>query len=125
MWKNEGFDAVLSPGIAIPAVKLDKADAAPKVSHFTVVFNSLEMPGVSIPIGLVENTTIKPIYNDKTFNIIKDSVEGSKGLPVSVQVSAMTNNDEICLRLMKEIDEIYKFSSKHSPKLNLEEFNKK
>lgn len=38
---------------------------------------------------------------------IKKTMEGSEGLPVGVQVAAFTYEDEICLGVMKKIENRY------------------
>ncbi len=116
-WKSEGYDAILSPAYAFPALNIGIADVGAKFGYFTVIFNSLDFPGVSIPVGVVDDTSIKPIYNDRHFRKIEESLKDSKGLPISVQISAMPFEEEVCLRLMKEISEIYNFHSKFSPKI--------
>jgi Asp-tRNA(Asn)/Glu-tRNA(Gln) amidotransferase A subunit family amidase len=47
--------------------------------------------------------------NDGLDNAVKNIMQGSAGLPVSVQVVSMIHEDEKALGLMKQIQDIFKF----------------
>jgi len=116
-WLDEEFDALICPVTQLTALNLSSSKSALHFFIFTMLFNSLDMPGGVVPVGLATDNEIKPIKNDKHFKSIVKSVEDSIGMPVAIQVVTMTNNDELCLRVMKEVDEIYRFDQNHASKV--------
>jgi len=117
IWREENFDALICPATCFPAYNVGASKYGMNFAKNTFYFNSLDMPGGVVPVGLVTDNTVKPVINDKHFRGILPSVTDSLGMPVTIQVVAMTNNDEMSLRVMKEIDEIYQFEKKYGDKV--------
>ncbi len=117
MWVEEGFDAILCPVTCFPAVNLGNGKYCIHFALYTMFFNYLDLCGGVIPINLASDNEMKPKFNDKYYNGLIQSVKDSIGMPVSIQILSFTNNDELCLRLMKEVDEHFQFDKKHGDKV--------
>jgi hypothetical protein len=74
------------------------------------------MPSGIVPIRLVENG--ENAYNDDVddhlTDVMKIICQDSIGMPIGVNVSSRDLKEEVALRLMKEIDDEFKFSEKYS-----------
>ena len=44
---------------------------------------------------------------------LKKSMVGAAGLPVSVQIVTRPWRDELCLRVMRDLEEVIRFKEKH------------
>ena len=78
-------------------------------------FNVANLPAGVVPVTLVRedeqhhDDLVPGFY---TRNILNELAQGSKGLPLAVQVVAPPFQEELCLRVMKEIDEVIQFREK-------------
>lgn len=108
-FKNNNFDGIICPTMPMPSFKEGKGGEYISFTNFCFMFNLVDMPAGSIPIGLVENTSYSTSNKNFFNNLIEESLKDSKGLPVALQVGTLPKTDELCLRLMKEIDSIVRF----------------
>jgi fatty acid amide hydrolase len=116
-WQSEGFDAVICPGMGVPALRHGESkDLTPSCSY-TLLWNVLHYPVGSVPVGLVDKSetgyeeapgTAKDLFTSKT----AASVAGSEGLPVGVQVAALPWRDEIVLRVMRDLERRIRFDER-------------
>jgi fatty acid amide hydrolase len=106
-WMNNKFDIILCPAYSLPASNFNTVNELPKTS-FEVFANILDLPAGCIPIDVCSenNLDYTDSYNDSMTQLIKDNLKTSKGLPTSLQVIALPDKDELCLKAMKMIDEL-------------------
>ena len=109
--KNLKIDVLLSPGCITPAIKLESSKNNNLQFFYTFLFNLLNMPGGVLPITKVQEG--EEIYEDgiedeftKSF---RDQIEGSRGLPVGVHLSALCWKDESIFVAMKIIKDYVQF----------------
>ncbi|CAD8088821.1 unnamed protein product [Paramecium sonneborni] len=108
---DQGIDVIISPAFGLPAI-------------IYLMWNVLDFPAGSLPITTVQNDQDLEIPGkqnswDVIYRFMKNDLQGAIGLPVNVQVAALPNQDEMVLRVMKEIETAVKFNSKHPyPDLN-------
>jgi fatty acid amide hydrolase len=115
---SQRFDAWLSPTTATPAFKHGtSAGLTSSISAF--LQNILEVPAGSVPYTVVraDEEEYQDEFNDEFTKNAKNLCQGSAGLPIGVQVSALPFHDEQVLRVMKEIEEEAKFHQQHQPKI--------
>ena len=125
-FKSNNFDCLILPQYPFPALSSGQFDRGQHFIQFLFMFNLLDMPGGAVPLGLLEDTKYGSKYNDYYKKVITESLVTSKGLPVGVQVLTLPNEEELCLRIMKDVDDINRFDvnySKEVKKKILEEFN--
>ncbi|ELT88038.1 hypothetical protein CAPTEDRAFT_225540 [Capitella teleta] len=107
--KSRNVDAILCPGYACPACPLGTAAYASGSGSYTQLYNVLNFPAGSVPVNTVsekdEAAMQKYPATDLWHYKIKKAMEGSAGLPVNVQIAAVTNQDEVCLRVMRELEQ--------------------
>ncbi|KAK5907538.1 hypothetical protein CesoFtcFv8_005375, partial [Champsocephalus esox] len=83
---------------------------------YTVLFNLLRFPAGVVPVSTVnaedeeELKHYKGVYQDQWDKLFKQAVSGGEGLPVGVQCVTLPWQDELCLRLMKEVEQLVKQS---------------
>ncbi|XP_069006420.1 fatty-acid amide hydrolase 1 isoform X2 [Embiotoca jacksoni] len=81
-------------------------------------FNFSYCGRIAIPVSTVtaedeeELKHYKGIYQDTCDKLFKQAVSGGEGLPVAVQCVALPWQDELCLRFMKEVEQVVKQSRK-------------
>lgn len=113
-WKANKLDAVICPGFAYPAFESGKASMVLGGVTYTVMYNLLNYPAGSLPVTTVtsEDTEKLKDYPSKRVyeKFIKQFCLGSEGLPVNIQCVALPFQEELVLRLMKEIEQGAKLS---------------
>jgi len=73
------------------------------------LFNFVDMPSCAIPVKLNENIDFKPKHHDRFTKIFEKEIKDSKELPLGIQIGALPQQDELVLRLMKDISHWYEF----------------
>uniref|UniRef100_A0A3Q4NBP3 Fatty acid amide hydrolase n=1 Tax=Neolamprologus brichardi TaxID=32507 RepID=A0A3Q4NBP3_NEOBR len=108
-WRSCNIDVLLSPMIG-PATAVS----------CTMLYNLLKFPAGVVPVSTVtakdeeELKHYKGCYQDSYDKSLKEAVTGGEGLPVAVQCVALPWQDELCLRFMKEVEQLVKESKKLS-----------
>ena len=110
-WQEQGFDAVISPGLGMPALLHGGSRELTPVCSYTFMWNVLHYPVGVVPIGLTERheCAYESATNDLFTKAARATVAGSEGLPVGVQVAALPWRDETVLRVMKELERKIQF----------------
>uniref|UniRef100_A0A7N9AQ03 Fatty-acid amide hydrolase 1 n=1 Tax=Mastacembelus armatus TaxID=205130 RepID=A0A7N9AQ03_9TELE len=92
--------------------------ALPAALTCTMIYNLLTFPAGVVPVTTVtaedeqELQHYTGIYQDRWDRLFKQAVSQSEGLPVAVQCVALPWQDELCLRFMKEVEQLVKQSRK-------------
>lgn len=107
--KKNKIDAIIAPTFPTPAYKIGKSEHTLLLAHYTFYQNILNLVGGTVPIKLCENPTYESEVEDYFTRKIRDTLEGAKGLPISVQVNTMPYQEERCLKIMQEVDSINKY----------------
>nr|XP_012775590.1 vitamin D3 hydroxylase-associated protein isoform X2 [Maylandia zebra] len=116
-WRSCNIDVLLCPVIG-PAYNLFYCSKIPTAISYTVVYNLLNFPAGVVTVSTVtakdeeELKHYKGCYQDMWDKLFKEAVTGGEGLPVAVQCVALPWQDELCLRLMKEVEQLVKQSKK-------------
>ncbi|XP_075704413.1 fatty-acid amide hydrolase 1-like [Rhinoderma darwinii] len=114
-WRQLSLDVVLCPMLG-PAFNTGYAGRLLAAISYTMLYSLLNFPAGVVPVGSVtaedeeELKHYRGYSNDPWDKLFKKAVEGGVGLPLSVQCAALPYQDELCLRLMKEIETL---SSRH------------
>ncbi|XP_078527804.1 vitamin D3 hydroxylase-associated protein-like [Lissotriton helveticus] len=108
-WKKLKLDVVLCPMLG-PAFNIGYPGHLFAAICYTALFNILNFPSGVVPVGTVKEDDERQLknytsgYNDSWDKILRKAVEGSIGLPLSVQCVALPWQEELCLRFMKEVE---------------------
>lgn len=92
-WNEKGMDALITPVTPFTALLKGSSKYLVNQLSFCGFQNIMEMPAGVVPVGLVKDS--ETIYNDNRFygRLMKESIEGSEGLPVCLQVTAKPYQD--------------------------------
>lgn len=97
-WKTESLDAVISPTYFHSAFKAnDKDNKLALKADYTTFWNVLHYPAGVVPITEVlkeEEEGYEDGYNDIITKACRDSLRGSAGMPISLQVATLKFKDE-------------------------------
>lgn len=112
IFKKHNLDGIISPVFVTPPCNHDEFKKTGFGVVYTALFNIVDYPSLIIPrVHIVEKEDTNPSeYSDWKYGedpitkAVRDSLKGSEGLPIGVQVSALTFQDEKCLGLSKVID---------------------
>jgi fatty acid amide hydrolase len=109
-----GAEAILMPAAITPAPIIGKGDGSELANIHVFAASHLAFPTGVVPVTVVreDEQTYEATKGDIVAKAIAEAVAGSAGLPVGVQVSAMPFRDELCLRLMREMEEVIAFKCK-------------
>ncbi|CAG9316893.1 unnamed protein product [Blepharisma stoltei] len=104
-WAQEGIDVIIAP-YPVPATILDSCeDLFPSFAYVTF-FNLLDCPAGNVPVDCVrQNEQIYEETSEKWTKVMKDNMRNSIGMPLGVQVIAPPYREELCLNVMKQIEE--------------------
>ncbi|XP_076440673.1 fatty-acid amide hydrolase 1-like isoform X3 [Babylonia areolata] len=110
-WKHQKLDAVICPVMPHPAVTAGFEEVVFCSIIYTALYNLLNYPAGSVPVTTVTQQDLQRLRDPSVFPcsglhqkfMVKDS-EGSEGLPVGVQCVSLPFQEEMVLRIMKEID---------------------
>ncbi|XP_051802957.1 vitamin D3 hydroxylase-associated protein-like isoform X4 [Acanthochromis polyacanthus] len=116
-WKQCNIDVLLCPVIA-PAYNFFYCGKITTIGTYTMLYNLLNFPAGVVPVTTVtkedeeELKHYEGIYQDVYDKFFKEAVTGAEGLPVAVQCVALPWQEELCLRFMKEVEQLVKQSRK-------------
>ena len=106
-WKNNKLDALISPGLASPAVKHGESEHSFLSCCYTFLFNLLDFPTGAVPICKVEkgeDLYDDPVNKDQYARKMKESIKGTVGLPLGVQITTLPYKEELLLNVMKQVE---------------------
>uniref|UniRef100_K1PAM0 fatty acid amide hydrolase n=1 Tax=Magallana gigas TaxID=29159 RepID=K1PAM0_MAGGI len=110
LWRSLGIDAVICPGFAFPAIPHNTFGDLVGGCVYSTMYNLLNYPAGVLPVTKVTEQDIKDManYPNKTKfekNIKKMMLGGTVGLPCGVQCVALPYQEELVIRLMKEVEQ--------------------
>ncbi|CAK6955366.1 fatty-acid amide hydrolase 1 [Scomber scombrus] len=114
-WRRCNIDVLLCPMIG-PAYNFLYCGKLTSALSYTMLYNLLTFPAGVVPVSTVtaedeeELKHYKGIHQDLWDRLFKEAVSGGEGLPVAVQCVALPWQDELCLRFMKEVEQLVKQS---------------
>uniref|UniRef100_A0A3B3Z182 Fatty-acid amide hydrolase 1 n=1 Tax=Poecilia mexicana TaxID=48701 RepID=A0A3B3Z182_9TELE len=112
-WRKCNIDVLLCPMIG-PAFNFLYCGKLTCLSSLTMIYNLLNFPAGAVPVSTVtaqdeeDLKHLKGLYQDTWEKMHKEAVSGAEGLPVAVQCVALPWQDELCLRFMKEVEQLVK-----------------
>lgn len=115
LWKTYELDAIITPGLALPALKHDEGVSLYVNGCYANFWNIVNFPTGAMPITKVrkdETEYKEPLrkhqgdYFDK---LARRSLIDAEGLPVGIQISTLPFEEEKCLAIMKEIEDVVGF----------------
>ncbi|KFZ51952.1 Fatty-acid amide hydrolase 1, partial [Antrostomus carolinensis] len=108
-WRELQLDVVLCPVLGPAFTKGYPGKLLTAISS-TMLYNVLNFPAGVVPVSTVteadeeELKLYRGCCDDPWDRTLKQAVAGAVGLPVAVQCVALPWQDELCLRLMKEVE---------------------
>ncbi|CAJ0933160.1 unnamed protein product, partial [Mesorhabditis belari] len=113
-WRELGIDALVCPAFPIPAVKHHWPSNLGFCAVSTTLFNLLDFPAGVVPVGKVTEEDDRDLKDETKFPVgwnlalsyMRRAAAHCEGLPTSVQVVTLPYQEEICLRVMKEIESV-------------------
>lgn len=116
-WKAQQLDALLTPSTGLPAWPHGSASVLFSAVSYTMLWNMLEYPAGVIPVSTVRENecNYSDDYNDLITVAAKKALSNSTGLPLGVQVISLPHQDEIVLKLMKQVESKVNFYSNTKP----------
>lgn len=109
-WHELGVDAIICPPVASSALLHENPELCSGAVSYSMLFNLLDFPAGVVPVTRVSTNDEKNMAQSYVPNrfyakIIKDdSSSNTVGLAVGVQCASLPFNEEICLRIMKDIE---------------------
>ncbi|XP_063422716.1 vitamin D3 hydroxylase-associated protein-like isoform X2 [Mytilus trossulus] len=107
-WRAHKLDAVICPGFAFTAVSSGRVTDVSGGVTYTNLYNLLDYTAGTLKVTNVTQADLDNFqhYPSKTWleKNIKKFSEGSKGLPVGVQFVGLSYQEELVLRLMKDVE---------------------
>ncbi|NXN18627.1 FAAH1 hydrolase, partial [Indicator maculatus] len=108
-WRELQLDVVLCPVLG-PAFTTGYPGKLLTAISSTMLYNVLNFPAGVVPVSTVTEADEEELKlyqgccGDPWDQVLKKAVAGAVGLPVAVQCVALPWQEELCLRLMKEVE---------------------
>jgi fatty acid amide hydrolase len=106
-WQSQGLDALVCPGLGVPAFPHGRSDKLNQACSYTFLWNNFHFPAGTVPVTTVkqeEDGVYESSFEDTLSANARASMVGSVGLPVGVQIVALPWMDEQCVRAMAELE---------------------
>jgi fatty acid amide hydrolase len=106
-WDSMGLDAMISPAYYHSAYKNEDCDDLSFSVDYFILWNVLHYPAGIVPVTEVlegEDQDYQDGINDLLTSKLRNSLRGSKGMPLCVQVATPKWKDEKCLATMKILE---------------------
>ncbi|KAI1889331.1 hypothetical protein AGOR_G00178150 [Albula goreensis] len=110
-WRKQDLDVLLSPMLG-PAFNFRYCGKLTCALNFTMIYNLLNLPAGVVPVSTVTDADEEELkhykgnFGDFWDRVFKKAVSGAQGLPVAVQCISLPWRDEVCLRFMREVEQL-------------------
>ncbi|KAM9690702.1 fatty-acid amide hydrolase 1 isoform 2-T2 [Dama dama] len=110
-WRALELDVLLTPMLG-PALDLNAPGKATGAISYTLLYNCLDFPAGVVPVTTVtaedeaQMQLYKGYFGDIWDKMLQKAVRKSVGLPVAVQCVALPWQEELCLRFMREVEQL-------------------
>ncbi|XP_072853688.2 vitamin D3 hydroxylase-associated protein isoform X2 [Pogona vitticeps] len=118
-WRKLKLDVILCPVLG-PAFNEGYPGKLFAATSYTNLYNVLNFPAGIVPVSTVTKADEEELkhyrghYGDPWDKRLKEAMEGAVGFPVAVQCVALPWQDELCLRFMREVENLTKKRSRVS-----------
>lgn len=101
-WQKLGLTAMVTPNFPHCSFKDKNADDMGLMAEYIFMWNTLNYPCGSLPVTTVQadEQDFTDSHNDGWTSLLKQTAEGSAGMPISVQIIAHAFEDEKALAVM-------------------------
>mmetsp|Transcript_68323 Transcript_68323/g.160163 ORF Transcript_68323/g.160163 Transcript_68323/m.160163 type:complete len:555 (+) Transcript_68323:84-1748(+) len=108
-WQTACLDVLICPVYPTPAPHVEEVRNAAQTTISTRIFNILDMPAGVVTVTSVQETDLTEPYetgieNPRINRMVTRAAEDSLGLPVALQLVALPWREELCLRVMTELE---------------------
>nr|XP_005894287.1 PREDICTED: fatty-acid amide hydrolase 1 [Bos mutus] len=110
-WRALELDVLLTPMMG-PALDLNGPGKATGAVSYTLLYNCLDFPAGVVPVTMVtaedeaQLQFYKGYFGDIWDKTLQKFVRNGVGLPVAVQCVALPWQEELCLRFMREVEQL-------------------
>lgn len=104
---KQNIDVILSPASYHAAFKTEDSNELASVANYFFIWNVVHYPAASVPITEVQENEegfYMDTHNDILTRKIRHTMQGSKGMPVGIQMAAPKWKDEVLLAAMKILE---------------------
>ncbi|XP_072540070.1 fatty-acid amide hydrolase 1 [Salminus brasiliensis] len=111
-WNELELDVLLCPMLG-PAYNFNYCGKLTSALSYTALYNLLNFPAGVVPVTTVTDedeaqlSEYRGNFGDIWDKLFVKAVRGSVGLPVAVQCVSLPWQDEMCLRLMREVEKVH------------------
>ena len=106
---DANLSGILSIGLPLPAIKMMSSNHVFFCCCYLFIYNFMRMPAGVCPVTTVreDEQFYESKHDDEMTRQCKITMEGSKGLPIGVQIAARTYDDEIVVAVMRDIEKAF------------------
>jgi len=112
-WENSGFDVLLCPAFAMPALPNALCSRLLPAASYTCVYNLVGCPAGIVPVtreSSEDQTGLSsyPVGSDFLHRVARNATIGAEGCPIGVQVVGRHYQEELVIHAMKEVERLVK-----------------
>ncbi|XP_063057510.1 fatty-acid amide hydrolase 1 isoform X2 [Engraulis encrasicolus] len=116
-WRKMKMDVLLCPMLG-PAYNFQYCGKLTSALSYTILYNLLNFPVGVVPVSTVtpddeaQLDNYKGNFGDPWDKLFVKAVRGGVGLPMAVECVALPYQEELCLRFMREVEQLVKDNRK-------------
>ncbi|GFS25509.1 fatty-acid amide hydrolase 1-like [Elysia marginata] len=110
LWKSKNIDAVICPVLPYTAFPRGEESSCMAGITYTSIYNIVGLPTGTVPASKVEKRDLDKLHSEyphgnQAEKYMHKVCDNSLGLPVGVQCVALPFQEEVALRVMRELEE--------------------
>ncbi|CAD6198468.1 unnamed protein product [Caenorhabditis auriculariae] len=106
--RRQNLDAIVCPAFGSIAPHVGKANDMISATCYTSLYNLIDFPAGVVQVTRVSKKDESEVREmpdvDKWAKMTRDECNNSVGLPISVQIAAPPFREELCLRLLRDVE---------------------
>jgi len=113
---DQQLDVIICPSFTTPAVPHKYPSLLGACGFATAIWNMVDFPAGVVPVDKWNDQDEIDLLDEKTWpvgsnfvlKLMRDASSKSKGLPLGVQVVSRPYQEEVCLAVMKVVEDAWK-----------------
>ncbi|CAI5449387.1 unnamed protein product [Caenorhabditis angaria] len=106
--RKQNLDAIICPAFGSYPPKHGAPNKMISATSYTALYNLIDFPAGTVPIGKIGKNECEFEGNGDIWDkLVGENLKGCEGLSISVQIATPPFKDEMCLRIMRDVEKYF------------------